>query len=83
MKLTANRHHDKHEVYIHLNVQPHAHYAGLRCAECEKHIQWLNRYGVEKLEQQGIEVDDFDKATTEIANSFGMTFDELLDSVDA
>lgn len=49
MNITSNRHHDKHKIVIVINNITHAHWAQLRCADCDKHIQWLNKKGVEEL----------------------------------
>jgi hypothetical protein len=43
MAITKLSHHDSHQVKIHLTRGMGPHYAALRCIDCNKHIQWLNR----------------------------------------
>jgi len=42
MAITRLTHHDDHQVSIHLCKPNSAHYAALRCVDCNKHIQWLD-----------------------------------------
>jgi hypothetical protein len=51
MAITKLKHHDHHEVTIHLCKPKSAHYAALRCADCNTHIQWLNRQEAETINQ--------------------------------
>lgn len=43
MAITRLTKHDNHPVRIQLNEPGKMHYAELRCATCDEHIQWLNR----------------------------------------
>jgi len=43
MSITRLKHHDKHQVSIHRCKPTAVHYAALRCADCNTHIQWLSR----------------------------------------
>lgn len=41
--ITKLRKHDNHKVTIHKCKETAVHYAALRCADCDKHIQWLSK----------------------------------------
>jgi hypothetical protein len=43
MAITKLKHHDKCEVRVQQCAHESAHYASLRCVDCDTHIQWLNR----------------------------------------
>jgi hypothetical protein len=54
MAITKLKHHDNHEVTIHLCKPKSAHYAALRCADCNTHIQWLNRQEAHTIKDLGV-----------------------------
>ena len=56
MAITKLTKHDNHNVTAKLNIPTHKHYAELRCVECDKHIQWLNRQQIKQLIQIGIKI---------------------------
>lgn len=64
MAITPNQYHDHCTVYVQLefrNIKQKngrwcRHYASLRCAEHDTHIQWLSRDDTENLCQMGIEI---------------------------
>ena len=49
MAITSLTKHDNHRVRIHLTKEGSKHYGALRCVECDKHIQWLNKLQVNAL----------------------------------
>ena len=59
MSITRLKHHDKHRVSIHKCKPTAVHYAALRCAECDTHIQWLNRQEAEKISKLGVDFYNF------------------------
>lgn len=50
MAITRLSKHNNHRVSIHLTRPGSKHYAALRCADCNLHIQWLSRKDVQALE---------------------------------
>jgi len=48
--------HHSHHGSIHLTKNNGPHYAALRCIECNKHIQWVNKLQVQALEEIGVRV---------------------------
>ena len=56
MAKTHFEQHPSHHGSIHLTKNLTPHYAALRCVECNKHIQWVNRTQVSALEQIGVPV---------------------------
>lgn len=56
MAITQLSHHDSHTVKIHLTKPYSKHYAALRCVDCNKHIQWVNKLDVQMLEGFGVPV---------------------------
>jgi hypothetical protein len=59
MAITKLKHHDKHQVSIHLCKPQSAHYAALRCVNCNTHIQWLNRQEAQKIKDLGVDLYDY------------------------
>ena len=49
MAITRLTKHDKHKVSLHRCKPGKVHYAALRCADCNEHIQWLNRQEAETI----------------------------------
>lgn len=44
--------HDTHEVYVQMEYFTAInHYASLRCKDCNKHIQWLNKWDLEEIKK--------------------------------
>lgn len=43
MAITKLTHHDNHTISIHRCKPTAVHYAALRCADCNTHIQWLSK----------------------------------------
>ena len=43
MAITKLTKHNSHQVSIHLCKPGRVHYAALRCADCDTHIQWLSK----------------------------------------
>ncbi len=56
MAITKLTKHDNHQVRVHLTKGLGPHYAALRCVKCNKHIQWLNQYQTQNLQELGIEI---------------------------
>jgi len=54
MAITKLKHHDKHTVSIHVCKPKSAHYAALRCVDCNTHIQWLNRQAAHTIRSFGV-----------------------------
>jgi hypothetical protein len=55
MAITRLVDHDDHTVRIHMTKAQGPHYAALRCVQCRKHIQWLNRQDCQFLLDLGVE----------------------------
>ena len=51
MAITKLKHHDNCEVSIHRCKPNSAHFAALRCRDCNTHIQWLNRQEADKIQR--------------------------------
>jgi hypothetical protein len=62
MKLTPLQYHEHHEMRIHLNKIGSAHFAALRCVECNKHIQWLTPLSTQRLVDLGVDLQDSHKS---------------------
>lgn len=56
MAITKLTNHDNHQVRIHLTRGHGPHYAALRCADCDKHIQWLSQSQTLQLECLGVTI---------------------------
>ena len=54
--ITKLKHHDNHQVRIHLTRGTGPHYAALRCVDCNTHIQWLNSGTTHQLANIGVEI---------------------------
>ena len=49
MAITRLKHHDNCTVKVKQCKHTSAHYAELRCEQCNTHIQWLNRQEAQKI----------------------------------
>ena len=54
--------HNNHKISIHRCKPTAVHYAALRCAKCDVHIQWLNRQEAEKISKLGVDFYDYKSA---------------------
>lgn len=59
MAITKLKHHDDHPVAIHRCKPTAVHYAALRCAKCNTHVQWLNRQQAEQIARLGVDFYDY------------------------
>lgn len=55
MTITKLTKHNDHKIKLHLTRPGTIHYAALRCCECNKHIQWLNKLETQLLMQSGVD----------------------------
>lgn len=55
MAITKLKQHNHHQVEILCCKPSSAHYAALRCADCNTHIQWLNRQEAHTIRKMGVD----------------------------
>jgi hypothetical protein len=71
MPITVLSKHDQHEVYIQLEYFTAInHYASLRCKDCNKHIQWLNKWDVNEIKELGVKISPHRSASPNTPKEF-------------